>query len=72
MPDMSDRITQLEELLSHQQHLLDALSEETTRQQGDLQALGRKVGLLEAQLRQLAGLVEAAGDNLPHEKPPHY
>lgn len=69
---MSERITQLEELLSHQQHLLDALSEETRRQQGDLQALGRKVGLLEAQLRQLTGLVEAGGENLPHEKPPHY
>ncbi len=67
-----DRQTRLEELLAHQQHLIDALNTEVTKQQSELDRLGRVVDKLEAKIELLVNLVERMGDDLPQEKPPHY
>ncbi|MGI9457901.1 MAG: SlyX family protein [Aeoliella sp.] len=67
-----DRQTQLEELLAHQQHLIDALNSVVTEQRLEMDALQQKVTRLEEQMRGLAQSAALGGDDLPHEKPPHY
>ena len=67
-----DRQTQLEELLAHQQHLIDALNVETAEQRREIDRLRASVAKLEAKLKLLAEYVERSGDDLPHERPPHY
>jgi uncharacterized coiled-coil protein SlyX len=66
------RQIRVEELLAHQQHLIDALSHEVTDLRRELNLWGQVVSKLEAQLKLLAEYVERRGDDLPHEKPPHY
>ncbi len=68
----TDRQTRLEELLAHQQHLIDTLNGVVTAQQAEITELNLTVGRLESKVRLLAEFVERAGEDLPHEKPPHY
>lgn len=70
MPD--DRQTRLEELLAHQQHLIDALNAEVTGQRREISRLLQSVQQLESRLKALAEYADHAGENLPHERPPHY
>lgn len=68
----SDRQTQLEELLAHQQHLIDELNGVVTEQRLEMDSLQRRLKSLESKLQTVAERVEAGGEDLPHEKPPHY
>lgn len=68
----ADRQTRLEELLAHQQHLIDALNTEVTGQRQEISRLSQSVERLEARLKVLAEYVQRSGEELPHERPPHY
>ncbi len=74
-PDSADhdpaaRVLALEERVMFQQRGLDELNEVVLRQQGELDQLRREV----ESLRGLAerAIEQAGGEDLPHEKPPHY
>lgn len=67
-----DRQTRVEELVAHQQHLIDALNVEVARQQRELGRLGSVVTKIETKVKLLSEHMERLGDDLPHEKPPHY
>lgn len=65
-----DRLLKMEEKLMFQQRTLDELNEVVLQQQSEL-------GRLRIELDSLRTLAERAielsgGDDLPHEKPPHY
>lgn len=64
--------TRLEELLAHQQHTIDTLDKELANQRDEVSRLARSVEKLEAKLELLANYIQRSGDDLPHEKPPHY
>jgi SlyX protein len=64
------RITELEERLTHQQHLIDQLNEVVLGQSRQLERLGREIASYVRAVERLAE--NASGDDLPHEKPPHY
>jgi uncharacterized coiled-coil protein SlyX len=70
MPD--DLQTRLEELLAHQQHAIDALNAEVIEQRREIDRLRVVVAKLESKATLLAEYVERSGDDLPHERPPHY
>lgn len=67
---MADRQQQIEEVIAHQQRLVDLLNEAITKQQEDLLSLERRVITLEQKYFEL--LQQAGEGELPHEKPPHY
>jgi uncharacterized coiled-coil protein SlyX len=64
----ADRWQTIEERLSFQQHGLDQLHEALLAQQQELAALRRELRTWAARWAALA----EGGDDLPHEKPPHY
>ncbi|MEO2049033.1 MAG: SlyX family protein [Pirellulales bacterium] len=69
-PTEAQRIHALEEQLAFQQHTVDGLEETVRGQQTQLEHL-------KSQLEQMRGFVERLssgelGQDLPHEKPPHY
>jgi SlyX protein len=64
------RIIDLEERLTHQQHLIDQLNEVVLGQARQLERLGRELASYVTAVERLAQ--NAQGDDLPHEKPPHY
>lgn len=72
MSNSNDRQTQLEELLAHQQHLIDELNGVVTEQRLEMDGMQRRLVALEAKLKVVAERLESSGDDLPHEKPPHY
>lgn len=70
---MSDeRQTRLEELLAHQQHTIDLLNAEVVDQRKVISQLSNTLLRLEKRFRALSEFVERSGEDLPHEKPPHY
>ena len=73
MPDdraLRDRVTQLEELSSHQEHLLQQLNDVVVHLRADydvlLARINSRIDNLEARLENLASHDD------PSEKPPHY
>jgi SlyX protein len=64
------RLVALEERLSYQQQLIDELNGVVLEQTRRLDHLSRDLAAQRAALERLAEL--ARGDDLPHEKPPHY
>jgi SlyX protein len=64
------RITDLEERLTYQQHLIDQLNDVVLGQARQLERLGRELASYVTAVERLAQ--NASGDDLPHEKPPHY
>jgi SlyX protein len=64
-----DRLITLEEKLAFQQHLLDEINAVVVGQQAEIDRLRRDVSQLTEASRVL---FDRSGDNLPHEKPPHY
>lgn len=68
-PNEHDRIVQLEELYAHQQRLIQELNEVIVAMRGDVDRLATENLRLQNQIRQISTV---AGDDLPHEKPPHY
>jgi SlyX protein len=65
----SQRITDLEERLTYQQHLIDQLNDVVLSQSRQLERLSRELAGYVTAVERLAQGVQ--GD-LPHEKPPHY
>ena len=65
---MDARIDELESRFTHQERLVNELSEVVWSQQQQLDTLKRMVGQLEQKLGADPGLVDAKAD----EKPPHY
>jgi len=64
------RLTDLEERLTYQQHLIDQLNEVVLGQARQLERLGRELTNYVAAVERLTQ--HGQGDDLPHEKPPHY
>ncbi|BBO36581.1 SlyX family protein [Lacipirellula parvula] len=72
MPDIPDpqRLTGLEERLTYQQHLIDQLNEVVLSQGRQLERLSREVANYTTAVQRMAQ--NPPGEDLPHEKPPHY
>ncbi len=70
--DFSSRQIQLEELLAHQQQLIDELNSVVTEQRLEMDTLQRKLAQLENRMTNLSESASTMGGDLPHEKPPHY
>ena len=66
----SHRITDLEERLTYQQHLIDQLNDVVLWQTRQLERLGRELASYVSAVERLSQT--SLGDDLPHEKPPHY
>jgi SlyX protein len=64
-----DRVIRLEERLSYQQRQLEELNQVIVQQQSEILQLRCDVSVLNNTVR---GLLEDRGENLPHERPPHY
>ena len=62
-------IVALEEKLTFQQRQLDQLNAVIVKQQEEIERLHREVIRLTQVMR---GAFEHGGEDLPHEKPPHY
>lgn len=69
VPD-SQRMTGLEERLTYQQHLIDQLNEVVLSQGRELEKLRREVANYSTAVQRMAQ--NPPGEDLPHEKPPHY
>ena len=69
-PDIASHLTELEEKIAFQQRALEQLNEVVLAQQAQLDSQRREL----ASFRKLMGeLAERTpGEDLPHEKPPHY
>ena len=68
--EASPQVVALEEKLMFQQRALEDLNEVVLSQQAELGRLRQEIKSLRALLE---GLMErGVGDDIPHEKPPHY
>lgn len=69
-PDFAAKIVELEQKLTFQQRMVDELNGVVLSQQGELERMMQE----SAALRKLIeGLIDrGVGEDLPHEKPPHY
>ena len=70
LPFDPQRLTDLEERLTYQQHLIDQLNDVVLGQSRQLERLGRELANYVTAVERLAQ--NSQGDDLPHEKPPHY
>ncbi|WP_428307369.1 SlyX family protein [Lacipirellula sp.] len=72
LPDIPDpqRLTGLEERLTYQQHLIDQLNEVVLSQGRQLEQLRREVERYTTAVQRMSQ--NSQGEDLPHEKPPHY
>ena len=59
---------QIESIVAHLQHELQQISDQVLRQQLETRQLLSRLGQFEQRILELEG----DGDNLPHERPPHY
>lgn len=66
-----DRLTNLEELLAHQQRLLDQLNAMVTDLRSECDTLAADQAKLKQTVARLVQFHEGAEDR-PDEKPPHY
>ena len=69
--DLAAQLTHLQEVISHQQQLLNDLNEAVTATRDEVDASTRRQHSVELTVRRLVDLQTAAED-LPDEKPPHY
>ena len=67
---MPARVVELEQKLTFQQAAFDQLNGVVLEQQAELEQLRREVRTLNQLLQRLHD--RGGGDDLPHEKPPHY
>ena len=68
--DLSVQVVELEHKLTFQQLAFDQLNGVVLEQQAELESLRRELKSLRLSLNGLAD--RGAGEDLPHEKPPHY
>ena len=69
--NVSDRVVALEELLSHQQHIIQQLNDVVVELRGQLDNLAARQQIHEQRLKTLMESYSNIEDD-PHEKPPHY
>ncbi|QDT70898.1 SlyX family protein [Lacipirellula limnantheis] len=69
-PTDARRLTDLEERLTHLQHLLDQLNAVVLGQARQVERLERELANYVTAVERLAQ--SGLGEDLPHEKPPHY
>jgi uncharacterized membrane protein YgdD (TMEM256/DUF423 family)/uncharacterized coiled-coil protein SlyX len=69
--DLAAELTHLQEVISHQQQLVNDLNEAVTATRDEVDASARRQHGVELTVRRLVDLQTAAED-LPNEKPPHY
>ena len=67
---LEERVLKLEEKVTFQQHMLSQLNEVVLRQQDELDQQRREMESLRSISERAIEL--AGGEDLPHEKPPHY
>ncbi|MBD14123.1 MAG: hypothetical protein CMJ72_03035 [Planctomycetaceae bacterium] len=67
---LASQVTELEEKLSFQQRTLEELNEVVLAQQTEIERLGRELSNYRKLTEEL--LERNPGEDLPHEKPPHY
>jgi len=68
--DLSAQIVRLEEKLAHQQRSYDELNDVVLQQQAELDRMRKEVQSFRQLLQGL--LDRGQGEDIPHEKPPHY
>lgn len=68
--DIASQLIELEEKIMFQQRTIDELNSVVLSQQSELTRLAREFESLRSQMRGLAD--GGLGEDLPHEKPPHY
>ena len=61
---------ELQEKIMFQQRALDELNGVVLQQQTEIDRLGKELRALRSLLQQ--SIEQGAGEDLPHEKPPHY
>ncbi len=68
---MDERVTKLEELTAHLTHLVEELSDEVARQNGEIDRLTRRLEMI---MRREAEREMDAGGSVPlaDRKPPHW
>lgn len=66
----SREFVELQEQLAFQQRLLDQLNSVLLEQQSSIEELRRELAALRSLVRELRE--QDRGEDLPHEKPPHY
>ena len=71
MEPSQQNLIRVEELLSHQQHLLNELNEVVTSVRQEVDSRDTRIHAIENTVKRLVELQQAAED-LPDEKPPHY
>ena len=64
---VDNRLRALEEQAAYQQQMLDQFHDVLLRQQGEIDKLAGAQAAVRSALDRLS-----AGEDLPHEKPPHY
>ncbi len=69
-PSLEQRLVQLEELFTHQQHLVQQLNDVTIRLRTDLDELNTRMSAHEKQINWLNQNSSIVDDH--EEKPPHY
>ena len=69
--DLEKRVNHLEELFSHQEHLVHQLNDILANLQASFRQLEQRCAVQEDRLRWI-NENQTAGEDLPHEKPPHY
>lgn len=69
--DLEKRVIQLEELYSHQQHLVQQLDEELVKLRSVIEKLEYRHVVQEDRLKWLIDN-RLTLDDIPNEKPPHY
>ncbi|QDV73010.1 SlyX family protein [Botrimarina mediterranea] len=69
--DLAAELNRLQEVISHQQQLVNDLNEAVTAARDEVDATARRQHGVELTVRRLVDLQTAAED-LPDEKPPHY
>ena len=69
--DLAAELTHLQEVISHQQQLVNELNEAVTATRNEVDSSARRQHGVELTVRRLVDLQTAAED-VPNEKPPHY
>lgn len=70
-PSLAEEVVRLEEVITHQQQLVQDLNEALTALRDEADDVARRQNTIDQTVRRLVDLQQAAED-LPDEKPPHY
>lgn len=65
-----ERIVEIETKIAFQENTIKVLNDVVCKQQEEIEQLQRNCKLLFNQMKELSA--QSSGDNLKHERPPHY